>query len=101
MTRIIESLSTEPAILLGAVLGSLAMLSAAAISIAAVVAHAWKKVRLTEDNNAIKHALLNQGMSAEEIATVVCAWPSRRRPEASHVPRRHREAAFAGERMEC
>jgi hypothetical protein len=97
MTRIIESLSTDPAILLGAILGSLAMLSAAAISIAAIVSHAWQKVRLTEDHNSIKHALLNQGMSAEEIATVVTAWPSRRRPEHSHAARRHRESAPAGE----
>jgi hypothetical protein len=98
MTRIIESLSTDPGILLGAILGSLAMLSAAAICIAAIVSHAWKMVRLTEDNNSIKHALLSQGMSAEEIATVVVAWPSRRRSEASHATRRHRDSSLAGER---
>ena len=99
MTRIIESLSTDPHILLGAILGTLAMLSVAAISIAAIVSHAWQKVRLTEDNNSIKHALLGQGMSADEIATVVCAWPSRRRrSDSSHATRRQREAALAGER---
>ena len=98
MTRIIESLSTDPHILLGALLGSLAMLSVAAISIAAILSHAWQKVRLTEDNNSIRHALLGQGMSADEIATVVCAWPSRRRSDSSRATRRQREAALAGER---
>jgi hypothetical protein len=98
MTRIIESLATDPHIMLGAILGTLAMLSVAAISIAAIVSHAWQKVRLTEDNNSIKHALLSQGMSADEIATVVCAWPSRRRSDSSHATRRQREAALASER---
>jgi hypothetical protein len=94
MSRIIESLSTDPAILLGAILGSLAMLSVAAISIAAIVSHAWQKVRLTEDNNSIKHALLNQGMSAEDIATVVTAWPSRRKSDFSRASRRQKEPAL-------
>jgi hypothetical protein len=70
------------------------MLSVAAISIAAIVSHAWQKVRLTEDNNSIKHALLNQGMSAEDIATVVTAWPSRRRSESSRASRRQKEPAL-------
>lgn len=94
MTRIIDSLSADPAILLGAILGSLAMLSAAAISIAAIVSHAWQKVRLTEDNNSIKHALLAQGMSAEEIAAVVCAWPSRRKRDWSGMHSRQKESAL-------
>jgi hypothetical protein len=79
MTQIIESLCRDPHILLGAILGSLAILSFAAICIAAIVSFAWRKVRQTEDNNAIKHALLGHGMSAEEIATVVTAWPERRK----------------------
>ena len=94
MSRIIESLSTDPAILLGAILGSLAMLSVASISIAAIVSHAWQKVRLTEDNNSIKHALLNQGMSAGEIATVVSAWPSRRKRDWSGLHARQKESVL-------
>jgi hypothetical protein len=94
MTRIIDSLSADPGMLLGAILGSLAMLTVAAISIAAIVSHAWQKVRLTEDNNSIKHALLTQGMSAEEIATVVTAWPSRRRSDAWRAGRRQKESAL-------
>jgi len=85
MSQIVESLSRDPGILLGALLGTTAMLSAAAIGIAAIAGHCWRMVRQTEDNNALKHALLSQGMTAEEIATVINAWPGRRRSIPSHA----------------
>jgi len=92
MSRVIESLSSDPGILLGAILGTLAMLSVATVLVAAFVTHAWRKVRQTEDNNALKHALLSQGMSAEEIAAVVMAWPGRRPSVSGGAAWRKRDA---------
>jgi len=85
MSQIVESLSRDSGILLGALLGTIAMLSAASIGITAIAGHFWRMVRQTEDNNALKHALLSQGMTAEEIATVINAWPRRRHSIPSHA----------------
>ena|SRR5579872_5406624 len=95
MTRIIESLSTDPGILLGAVLGSLAILAFTTILITAMGTLAWRKVRQTECNNALKHALLEQGLSAGEIVTVIEAWPNRRHRGNSYArfSRKHDSAA--------
>jgi hypothetical protein len=93
MSRVIESLSSDPGILLGAILGGLAILSATTIVITAFVTYAWRKVRQTEENNALKHSLLSQGMSAEEIATVVTAWPGRRHRTPSDAGFRKHEFA--------
>jgi hypothetical protein len=46
----------------------------------------WRRVRQTEENNALKHALLTHGMSADEIATVVNAWPGRRKASSASHP---------------
>jgi hypothetical protein len=95
MSQIIESLSRDSGILLGALLGTIAMLSAASIGITAIGGHYWRLVRQTEDNNALKHTLLSQGMTADEIATVIKAWPSRhhsfRSPGSSWRERRASE----------
>jgi hypothetical protein len=79
MHQIIESLARDPGTLLGAILGGLGILTGLTISVTAIIMGHWRKVRQTEDNNALKHALLEHGMSAEEIATVVNAWPGRRK----------------------
>jgi hypothetical protein len=85
LSHVVESLSRDPGILLGALLGTIAMLSVASIGITAIAGHYWRLVRQTEDNNALKHTLLSQGMTAEEIATVITAWPARRRSIPSNV----------------
>jgi hypothetical protein len=75
MSPIIESLAREPGLLVG-VIGIFAGMS---IAITAIIMGHWRKVRQTEENNALKHALLEHGMSAEEIASVVNAIPGRRK----------------------
>ncbi len=78
MQTILNSLSHDPGILLAAILGSLGILTGLTITVTAIVAGHWRKVRQTEEMNALKHTLLSQGMSADEIATVVNAMPGRR-----------------------
>jgi hypothetical protein len=79
MHTIIESLARDPGTLVGALLGGFGIFTGLTISVTAIIMGHWRKVRQTEDNNALKHALLEHGMSAEEIATVVNSWPGRRK----------------------
>jgi ABC-type amino acid transport substrate-binding protein len=87
MESIIQSLSKDEGILLGALLGSLALLAGTVISVAVTVAINWRMVRQTEDNNALKQSMLEMGMSADEIAKVVSATPERRRYVAFSTPK--------------
>jgi hypothetical protein len=77
-SQIIDTLSTDPGMLLGGILGTLGILAATSICITAIVSEAWRKVRQTEDNNALKQSMLDRGMSAEDIATVMRAGPQKR-----------------------
>jgi hypothetical protein len=76
--QIVETLSRDPGILLGAILGTLGILAATAISITAITTEAWRKIRQTEDNNALKQSMLDRGMTSDEIATVMKASPQKR-----------------------
>ncbi|HEY4312506.1 MAG TPA: hypothetical protein VGN12_23865 [Pirellulales bacterium] len=77
-SQVIETLASDPGIMLGALLGSLAMISGTAICMTAIISEAWRKVRQTEDNNALKQSMLDRGMSADEITAVVRAAPEKR-----------------------
>ena len=77
-SQVVNTLSQDQGVLLGAILGTLGILAATAISITAIVSDTWRKVRQTEDNNALKQSMLDRGMTAEEIATVVKAAPEKR-----------------------
>ncbi len=77
-SQVIETLSSDPAILLGAILGTLGILSVTSICITAIVSESWRKVRQIEDNNALKQSMLDRGMSADEITAVVKASPEKR-----------------------
>ncbi len=76
--KIVETLSQDPGILLGGILGTLGIVAATSISITAIVSEAWRKVRQTEDNNALKQSMLDRGMTADEITSVVKASPEKR-----------------------
>ena len=76
--QIVETLSRDPGILLGAILGTLGILAGTAVCITAIVSESWRKLRQTEDNNALKQSMLDRGMTADEIATVVKASPEKR-----------------------
>lgn len=77
LQQIVNTLTQDEGILLGAILGSLGILGGTVIATAALVSQAWRRARQTEDINALKHAMLERGMSAEEIATVIRATPKR------------------------
>ena len=87
-STIIETLSKDPGILLGAILGSLALIAGTIISVASLIAVNWRIVRQTEDNNALKQSMLDMGMPAEEIAKVVNASPERRPYVSFNSPKR-------------
>ena len=74
--QVIETLSKDPGILLGAILGTLSIVFGCTVGAIAIITDAWRRVRQTEDNNALKQSMLDRGMSADEIATVVSAGPS-------------------------
>jgi hypothetical protein len=74
MSQIIETLSRDS----GTLLGALGILGGTGIAVTAIVSKTWRKVRQTEDNNALKQSMLDRGMSADEIATVMKAAPEKR-----------------------
>ena len=78
LQQIVDTLAQDHGILLGAILGSLGILAGMTIGTATVISQAWRKVRQSEDINALKHAMIERGMSAEEIATVIRATPRRK-----------------------
>ena len=71
--QVIETLSKEPGILLAAILGTLGIVLGCTIGAIAIITDAWRRVRQTEDNNALKQSMLDRGMTADEIATVIGA----------------------------
>lgn len=89
LQQIVTTLTQDEGILLGAILGSLGILGGTVIATAAVVSQAWRRARQTEDINALKHAMIERGMSAEEIATVVRATPRRHFGFPMEMGRRH------------
>ena len=54
-------------------LGLAAIVGSLLIGITAIIAGAWQKARRAEVAAALKHDMLNRGMSAEEIRTVLDA----------------------------
>jgi len=88
LPQIVESLSQDSGILLGAILGTIAMVAGTVICVTAIVSDAWRKVRQTEDNNALKQSMLDRGMSAEEIVQVVRAAPEKRASFSFNAGRR-------------
>jgi hypothetical protein len=78
MAQIIETLARDEGILLGAILGTLGILGGTGIAVTAIITDTWRRVRQTEDNNALKQSMLDRGMSADEIATVMKAAPEKR-----------------------
>ena len=71
--QIISTLSRDPGILLGAILGTLGIVAGCSVGATAIITEAWRKVRQSEDQNALKQSMLDRGMSADEIATVINA----------------------------
>jgi hypothetical protein len=78
LNTIVNSLSGQPELMLGAVLGTLGIVCGCAVGATAIVSEAWRKVRQSEDLNALKQSMLDRGMSADEIATVVNAGHKKR-----------------------
>ncbi len=78
MQTIIETLSGEPALLVGTILGALGILGGATIAVSAIISDSWRKVRQVEELNAIKMQMLERGMTAEDIVKVISASPRRK-----------------------
>jgi hypothetical protein len=71
MSPIINSLASDPGVTIGVILGSLGIVGITVMR----VAKEWRKVRQAEEVTALKTALVERGMSAEEIIKVVEAKP--------------------------
>lgn len=66
-----EVMGQDAGMTLGAMLGSLGIIAATIITVTSVVATQWRAVRQSEDVNALKQDMLDRGMPADEIATVI------------------------------
>ena len=55
----------------GELIGVIAVVGGLLCAITAIIAGAWTKVRRTEIAAALKHDMLNRGMSADDIRTVL------------------------------
>lgn len=78
-SEFIRALTDDPGITLAALIITVGCLTGLLIAGTAIVMGNWRRVRQTEELNALKQYMLEQGMSAEEIATVISASPRRRR----------------------
>ena len=85
--QLIQVLSQDAGIALGALLGSLSIVGGVVVAFAAVVMVNLRKMRQSEDINALKQAMIERGMSADEIAKVVEAKPKSRLAMAWYGPR--------------
>ena len=68
-----EALGNDPGLMAGVILGTAGMITGILISLGCTIAHSWRRVRQTEDENALKQTMLEQGLSADEIERVVRA----------------------------
>lgn len=71
MSPIIESLASDPGVTIGVILGSLGIVGLTVMH----VAKEWRKVRQAEEVTALKTALVERGMSADEITKVIESKP--------------------------
>ena len=69
MNQIFDALGREPALLVPIILGGLGILAGIIIP----VAIQWRIVRVPEENNLLKQALLDRGLTPEEVAIVLNA----------------------------
>jgi hypothetical protein len=70
--------------LLGLVLGGVSIIGGLLCGIIGIIAGAWQKVRRTEIAAALKQDMLNRGMSAEDIRTVLEAGSKESRRALRH-----------------
>lgn len=68
-----KALGNEPGLMVAVLLGTLGMITGILISLGCTLLTSWQRVRRTEDENALKQSMLEQGLSAEEIERVICS----------------------------
>lgn len=73
LTSLSDALGGEPELVLAVILGTAGMATAVLISLGVVIVREWRKVRQMECETSLKQEMLDRGMSAEEIATVISA----------------------------
>lgn len=89
MQPIIDSLAREPELLIPIILGGLGILAGICIPIAIQ----WRIVRVTEENNLLKQALLERGLTPEEVALVLNAGSRSRSHRRVHLEWQKPDAA--------
>lgn len=95
MNQIFDAFGREPALLIPIILGGLGILA----GIIVPVAIQWRIVRVTEENNLFKQALLDRGLTPEEVALVLNAGP--RRDSHQRVNLRWEKPGAAPEKHGC
>ena len=66
-------LGNDPGLVVAVLLGTAGMITGVVITLVCVMSTNWRLVRQTEDENALKQSMLEQGMSADEIERVICS----------------------------
>ncbi len=85
MNTFINALSSDPGIAIGALAIVVGCATGIIITAVATVTASWASVRETEENNALKQYMLEQGHTAEEIALVITAKPGKNKHLESHI----------------
>lgn len=85
--QMIAALSEDPKIAMASLLGGLGILGGVSVAISTIIMINLRKMRQSEDINALKQSMLDQGLSADEIAKVIHAVPKRGFSVDWHRPR--------------
>jgi hypothetical protein len=85
MNGFINALSSDPGIAIAALAIIVGCGTGIIITATAMVAGSWATVRETEETNALKQYMLEQGHTAEEVALVVSAKPGKTKQLQAHI----------------
>lgn len=85
MGAFIDTLSSDPGIAIAALAIVVGCSTGIIITATAMVASSWTRVRETEETNALKQYMLEQGFSADEIALVVSSKPGKHKHLEAHL----------------
>ncbi len=73
LQQLSEALGNDPGLMVAVLLGTSGMITGVVITLVCVMSTNWRLVRQTEDENALKQSMLEQGLSADEIERVICS----------------------------
>lgn len=71
LSQLSEALGGDPGLMVAVLLGMAGMITGVLITLGCVISTNWRMLRQTEDENALKQTMLEQGLAAEDIERVI------------------------------